>query len=318
MDGQAQPLDIRVAVSGGLELRVLRWEPDLSTEGAANTHAGGGVRRDTMSDAPPYLLVHGLASNARLWDGVARGLAGAGRRSAAVDLRGHGRSDKPDSGYDFATVSADLHDLVAALGFDRPVLAGQSWGGGVVLDFAVRYPESTRGVVLVDGGLTDLRDGFSSWDECWARLAPPELIGLPYADIEGYFRRNHADWAAEGIEGSLANFEVRPDGTIAPWLTRERHKAILAAMWDQRTAELWNSLRVPALIVPVDGGPGGWTDGKRAAAAAAESAMLASGTPVAVHWFEGDHDVHAQHPEELAAAILEAEQEGLFGPVKVR
>ena len=39
-----------------------------------------------------YLLVHGLASNARLWDGVARRLAGAGHAVAAVDLRGHGRS----------------------------------------------------------------------------------------------------------------------------------------------------------------------------------------------------------------------------------
>jgi len=46
----------------------------------------------------PFVLVHGLASNARLWDGVARRLAGAGHSSAAVDLRGHGRSDKPDTG----------------------------------------------------------------------------------------------------------------------------------------------------------------------------------------------------------------------------
>jgi pimeloyl-ACP methyl ester carboxylesterase len=280
--------------------------------------ANGAENLSPGADAPQYLLVHGLASNARLWDGVARRLARAGRSSAAVDLRGHGRSDKPDSGYDFASISSDLHDLVVALGFDRPVLAGQSWGAGVVLDFAVRHPESTRAIVLVDGGLNDLHDGFPTFDACWERLAPPKLIGLPFTDIQGYFRANHSDWPAAGIEGSLANFEVRSDGTIAPWLTRERHKTILAAMWDQRTAELWRNLRVPALIAPVDGGGGDWTAAKRAGVAAAESAMAASGVPVLVHWFEGDHDIHAQHPEVLTAAILEAERDGFFGPVKVR
>ena len=146
--------------------------------------------------------------------------------------------------------------MLGALGpdFAQPILAGQSWGASVALDFAVRFPGLTSGIVLVDGGLTDLRDGFPSWEKCWDRLAPPRLIGLPLATIQGYFHDNHPDWPEEGIEGSLANFEVRPDGTIAPWLSRQRHRAILRAMWQQRTGDLWRSLRVPALIVPVDGG----------------------------------------------------------------
>ena len=164
----------------------------------------------------PFLLVHGLASNARLWDGVAPRLAAAGHRAAAVDLRGHGRSDKPDGGYDFATISEDLRALIAALGFDRPVLVGQSWGAGVVLDFGVRHPGLTRGLVLVDGGLTDLRDAFPTWEICWQRLAPPQLVGLPLSDVEGYFRQNHADWPSEGLEASLANFEIRPDPDDRP------------------------------------------------------------------------------------------------------
>jgi len=303
VDEQAQVRDERAVVGDGLELRVLRWEPG---DGA---HAAGG---DDIAAAAPFLLVHGLASNARLWDGVARRLAEAGRRSVAVDLRGHGRSGKPDGGYDFAAISEDLRALIAATGLDRPILAGQSWGAGVVLDFGVRHPDSTRGIVLVDGGLTDLRDAFPSWEVCWARLAPPQLVGLPLMDVQGYFHLNHSDWPAEGIEGSLANFEVRADGTIAPWLTRERHKAILQAMWEQRIGELWARLRVPALIVPVDGGESDWTAAKRAGASAAESALAASGVPVRVRWFEGDHDIHAQRPAELAAAMLDAERDGLF------
>jgi pimeloyl-ACP methyl ester carboxylesterase len=301
IERKVEPADERIELPGGLRLRVLRW-----ISGSDGSQADGTV-------GPPFLLVHGLASNARLWDGVARRLAEAGRTAVAVDLRGHGRSDKPDDGYDFATISGDLRSLVQAIGLERPIVAGQSWGAGVVLDLAVRYPEMVRGIVLVDGGLTDMQDSFPSWEVCWERLAPPQLAGIPLATVEGYFRTNHADWPEEGIEGSLGNFEIRPDRTISPWLSREHHRAILRAMWEQRTAEQWRALRVPALIVPVDGGESDWTRGKRSGAEQAVSLMEGSGTPIAVRWFSGDHDIHAQHPAELTEAILDQERNGLFG-----
>jgi pimeloyl-ACP methyl ester carboxylesterase len=309
MKEKAIPVEERTGVAEGVELRVLRWEPIADTPAQAQTSA-----RTSRSAAPAYVLVHGLASNARLWDGVARRLAGAGRRSAAVDLRGHGRSDKPETGYDFETIAEDLRRLIGALGpgFERPILVGQSWGAGVVLDFAVRNPDLARGIVLVDGGLTDLRDAFPTWDICWDQLAPPQLVGMPLSSVEGYYRSAHSDWPEEGFEGSLGNFEVRPDQTIAPWLSREHHRAILESMLGQRTADLWGRLRVPALIVPVDGGESDWTKAKRAGAEAALTATGAAGVPVRVRWFEGDHDIHAQHPAELAEAILSAERAGLF------
>ena len=299
MSEQIRPLDQRIRVSDGVDLRVLRW---------------GSASGSPARPEPPFLLVHGLASNARLWDGVARRLAEAGRLAAAVDLRGHGPSDRPDSGYDFATMAEDLRALIDALGpgFERPILVGQSWGGGVVLDFAVRHPDLTRGIVLVDGGLTDLRDAFPTWEICWDRLAPPQLVGMPLSSVEGYFRSAHADWPKEGFEGSLGNFEIREDRTIAPWLSRDHHKAILEAMWGQRTAELWRSLRVPALIVPVDGGESDWTNAKRAGAEAALAAAEAAGVPARLAWFKGDHDIHAQQPAELTEAILAADRDGLF------
>jgi pimeloyl-ACP methyl ester carboxylesterase len=330
VNGRIEPTDERIKVAEGVELRILRWDPAGQAPGAGDAaQVGTGGHSESAGHSAsghsassrrlPYLLVHGLASNARLWDGVARRLAEAGTRSAAVDLRGHGQSDKPDGGYHFETISKDLRALIAALGpeFDRPVIAGQSWGAGVVLDFAVRYPELTRGIVLVDGGLNDLRDGFPTWEICWERLAPPPLIGTPLSSVEGYFHSAHADWPEEGFEGSLANFEIRPDRTIAPWLTRERHKMILESMWNQRTAELWGALRVPALIVPVDGGEGDWTKAKRAGAEAAEAAGLSAGTPIRVQWFKGDHDIHAQHPAELTEVLLSAERDGFFAGAKV-
>ena len=304
MSPRIEPVDGRIEVAGGLGLRILRWGPDGAAEASGALEERGA----------PYLLVHGLASNARLWDGVARRLAQAGRQSVAVDLRGHGHSDKPDAGYDFATITEDLRRLVAALGpdFERPIMVGQSWGASVVLDFAVRHPDLTRGIVLVDGGLTDLRDAFLTWEVCWDRLAPPPLVGMPLSSIEGYFHSAHADWPEEGFEGSLGNFEIRPDRTIAPWLSRERHKAILEAMYGHRTPELWAALQVPALIVPVDGGESDWTKAKRAGVEVALAATAATGVPARTAWFKGDHDIHAQHPVELAEAILSADRDGLF------
>jgi pimeloyl-ACP methyl ester carboxylesterase len=299
-----EPVDERIRVAAGIELRVLRWQPPLDS----GTVAASGA---------PFLLVHGLASNARLWDGVARRLASAGHSAVAVDLRGHGHSDKPESGYDFATIVEDMRALIGALGlgFERPILVGQSWGASVVLEFAVRHADMTRGIVLVDGGLTDLRGAFPTWEICWDRLAPPQLVGLPLSSVEDYFHSTHADWPEEGFEGSLGNFEIRPDRTIAPWLSRDHHRAILQAMWNQRTADLWLSLRVPALIVPVDGGENDWTSSKRAGSEAALAAVGPAGPAVRVRWFKGDHDIHAQHPAELTEAILAADGEGLFSGV---
>jgi len=89
---------------------------------------GDGVSLNTVHHAgeksPPFVLVHGLASNARLWDEVAARLGAAGHPSYAVDLRGHGDSDLPDDGYDTATAAADLATVISALGLERPIVAG--------------------------------------------------------------------------------------------------------------------------------------------------------------------------------------------------
>ena len=115
-----------IEVATGVELAVDAWSP-ASAEG------------------PPFVLVHGLASNARLWDGVAAALVASGHHAYTVDLRGHGRSSKPDGPYDVPTVAADLASLIATLGLDRPVVAGQSWGGNVVLELAARHPDAVGG-----------------------------------------------------------------------------------------------------------------------------------------------------------------------------
>jgi pimeloyl-ACP methyl ester carboxylesterase len=94
--------------------------------------------------------------------------------------------------------------VIDRLGLDRPVVAGQSWGGNVAVELAWRHPAIVRGIVCVDGGWLEPSRVFPDWDACAAALAPPRLIGRPLAEIEGYVRSGHPDWPETGILGALA------------------------------------------------------------------------------------------------------------------
>lgn len=256
---------------------------------------------------PPILCVHGLASNARMWDGMAAELSTRGFEVAAVDQRGHGQSSKPDDGYDFSTLVEDLLKLIDELAFERPLVVGQSWGANVVLELGRRHPERVRGVVCVDGGFIELSKHFPTWDDCVAKMTPPALIGTPAARMEQFMRQANADWPEAGIQGALANFEVRDDGTIAPWLTLDRHLQILRHLYDHRPSQGYAEIDVPVLLTPADSAAV-WSDKKVAIEEAA--ALLRRGR---VRWFApAHHDIHAQKPVELADAIHEALKDGFF------
>lgn len=268
------------------------------------------VERGPVAGAPgarrPILLVHGLASNARLWDGVAAHLAAEGHPVVAVDQRGHGRSDTPDHGYDMATVTSDLVALIAALGWARPVVAGQSWGGNVVLELAARHPHSVAAVAAVDGGFIELSRRFPTWEACAAALRPPHLEGTPALRMEQWMREAHSDWPEEGIRGALANFEVRADGTIRPWLTLDRHMAILRELYAHRPLQSAPRIVCPALLIPADTGDVAWTHDKEEAVAD----LLTALPDGRVHWFRpAHHDVHAQHPAAVAEVLARLAEE---------
>jgi len=273
---------IRVPVADGVELACDRFPP-----------------RPGTVPGPAFVLVHGLASNARLWDGVAGRLTALGHPVVTVDLRGHGRSSRPDGPYDIPTVAADLAEAIRALDLDRPVVAGQSWGGNVVLQLAADHPSLVRGIACVDGGWLEPSREFKDWDACLAALAPPRLVGRPLRDVEGYLRSSHGGWPEAGIRGFLGNFEVRPDGTVAPWLSYEHHVDVLHGLWQHRPSELYAALRVPVLLLPADTDQAAWTERKREAVARAAAAI----PRCRVRWFTGDHDIHAQRPDEVGDVL---------------
>lgn len=276
----------------------------------------GGLRVQTHQwpgEKRPFVLVHGLSSNLETWAAVARALAAAGHRVITLNQRGHGRSDKPQSGYDFATISEDLHRLLDLLELDAPILAGQSWGGNVMLDFAARFPGRAHAFAFVDGGVLDLQsDAENNWERVSVDLRPPELAGIPRSTLEGYVRNHHPEWSDEGVEATLGNFETLADGSVRPWLSLDRHMLILRALWEQRPAELYHRVCDPVLICMADEGAGSaWTVAKhRMVQAALELLPRAE-----AHWFhETAHDIHVHRPQELAALFLTTLALGIWVP----
>lgn len=264
-----------------------------------------GVRLAVRDWAPssagrPFLLVHGLASNARLWDGVARRLAAAGHRAISVDQRGHGLSDAPAGGYDTDTCADDLAALVDVLDLGRPVVAGQSWGGNVVLSLAARHPGVPAAVACVDGGWLRPRDRFATFEECWAVLEPPRFDGRRFADLVTAIRVGRSGWSAEAQDGMLANLIETADGGVRARLDREHHRSIVRSLFDADPERLYPAVRVPVSLLPAFDAT---TDPDRAKVVKRALALLPD---AGVHWYPGaDHDVHAQQPDAVAEDLLD-------------
>lgn len=279
--------------ANGLRFRLLRWGPQPATR--------------------PVLLLHGLASNARIWELVAPALAEVGLTCFAPDLRGHGRTDKPEGDYSHDTLAEDVLRLSQALGAERPILIGHSWGAAICLRFAARYPEgpgSPAAIVLVDGGMAQLNAyPGATWETIRDLFAPPRLAGTTLEDFRARLAHPARRWRPDdqANEVILANFEIGVDHTIRPHLTFERHMQIVRAIWDFQTHRQFEDVRCPVLMIPARP-PQPWDPQEAAYVALKEQGVARAQATIAslqVHWMdETVHDVPLHRPRELANQIL--------------
>ena len=221
--------------------------------------------------------------------------------------------DAPDFGYDLATFASDLVAAVEGLhlrrGSGRPILAGHSLGAMVILEALEKAPGLAGGAVLVEGGLVDASVQFASLDECLARLKLTPVGGMLRARVEGYLRATYPGWSDERLVGTMAAFEVQPDGTVRWRLTAPRFESLIRSMWAQHASEAWPLVTVAMLVVAADTGDEAWTEQKRSAAAAAERTLPRA----RVRWLTGDHDIHASRPAEVAELMLQGVADGFLG-----
>ena len=90
----------------------------------------------------PVVLVHGWPVSHEMWEYQVNALLNAGYRCITYDRRGFGQSDKPWTGYDYNTLTDDLHELIITLDLRDVVLVGFSMGGGEVARYLGRYGSS--------------------------------------------------------------------------------------------------------------------------------------------------------------------------------
>lgn len=267
-----------------------------------------GIRlayRDWGGEGPPVVLLHGLASNSRIWDWTAPLLARTAR-VVAIDQRGHGLSDKPGE-YSFDSVAGDVLAAVKALNLDRPVVVGHSWGGSVALAFATAQTEKAHGIVMVDGGFMEL-SRHTTWEQAEKQMMPPEIDGAPVDRFMDAMRHwpNVSDlWSDELGEMILSNLEVR-DGKIYRRLPITDHMKIAKAIYDLPTSDLLASLAVPGLAISCEREPAtgerDWVEYRRRGLERLREA--APGLRVVV-MEDTIHDVPIQKPHELAALITD-------------
>jgi pimeloyl-ACP methyl ester carboxylesterase len=200
---------------------------------------------DYQGTGPTLLLMPGLTANAHSFDGlVAKGLAAA-VRLLAVDLRGRGLSDKPETGYTLAEHATDIIGLLDQLGLDKVILGGHSYGGLLGMYMADRYPERVEKLLVIDAAAEMHPDT--------RRLIQPaiERLGKPVSSWQTYLAAVKVmpffyHWWDPLIERYFqADVEARPDGTV---ISRSKPEAIVEAV-EYVLAEAWQD-KLPQITQP--------------------------------------------------------------------
>jgi pimeloyl-ACP methyl ester carboxylesterase len=267
----------------------------------------------------PVLLLHGLASNARIWQALAPDLVSAGLVPIAPDARGHGLTDKPGGSYGLERFLRDLAAFIDAAHLERPVLVGHSWGGMLALEYAARYSFGARApakLVLVDGGFTQMDQiPGATWEQTRQRLTPPKLAGTSVESFLSMLAHPSQKWQLhdQAVQAILANFEISTDELIYPRLSLEHHMEILRSIWEFQTYERFARLRCPVLIVsasppgPLDADDQVHLELKQQGISKAQAIIK----DLRVRWMEDTiHDIPLQRPTELARLIVDFSAQG--------
>jgi pimeloyl-ACP methyl ester carboxylesterase len=107
----------------------------------------------TTGRAPPVLLIHGWCCDHRHMAPLAEHFARQGHAVVSLDLRGHGRSDKPQQAYPIGAFADDVAWCCRELQLEKPVLIGHSMGGIVAYEVAARAPQLPGAIVMLDSAV---------------------------------------------------------------------------------------------------------------------------------------------------------------------
>jgi pimeloyl-ACP methyl ester carboxylesterase len=164
----------------------------------------------------PFILCHGITDNGRCMLRLAEYLAPR-HDVIMVDARGHGQSDRPETGYSADHHADDLYALIQALGLEKPILYGHSMGARTVSRLAAKYPDLPRAVVLEDPVYiiplteTEIEEG-----RLWLEQMPNEIQrwkSLSEAErLQMAEEAGHPDWREiDKLEWARSKAQVSPN-----------------------------------------------------------------------------------------------------------
>ena len=107
---------------------------------------GVTINYRTVGKGEDVVFIHGLGANCAFWHLNVLLPLGRKYRVTVYDLRGHGYSTMPSSGYTSEDMADDLHHLINHLGIKKAHLIGHSLGGVIALHYAALYPERVSSI----------------------------------------------------------------------------------------------------------------------------------------------------------------------------
>ena len=280
----------------GVKLHYLEWKPESDPE-----------------RMPPLVLLHGLSSNARYWERLARRIPQ--RRLVALDQRGHGLSGQPPyapafpGGYAMDQLLLDVAFLISNLGLLHPVVVGHSWGATVALELVGTHPGLASGLVFIDGPVQSASNLFS-WDEAQTLMQPPLPRFASFVEAVSQSRRDFEGTWDQDLE-PFVEARIVPDGdALVLTLTAPVRLELLRGLYESQPDLLWPHVNVPTAALLARHGPARVSRSREVGAE--RLALLAPN--VDVLWFESPHDIPLFMPSEVASAVEEVAARAIGSP----
>jgi pimeloyl-ACP methyl ester carboxylesterase len=295
-----QPDSLVVTVDTGDRLHYLDW----------------GRPTSDREPLPPLLLVHGLQGTAWAWAPISRRLR-ARTHVLAVDLRGHGLSDSPRSGYDLESLAYDALTVLSANGYgadlDGPpaVVAGHGLGAMVAASMALVRPASIAGVAFVEGGWEDLAEATELTAADYQRTLgdPPEVLASMAAYLADRREFDPTTWDADQERAARAAVDEKHAGHVTSVVRAHALRGAVEAMFEYRPRAILSQIAVPVLVAVAESGAADdeTIRERRLALDDVIRAREAAGLPAPdVRTFSGaGHNLMRYRPDELSSALLE-------------
>ena len=240
--------------------------------------------REWPRDAPPLVLLHGMSGDWQGWLPVVPVLA-ARYRLYAPDLRGHGTSSKPESGYTLDEYVADFLALLDALALPPAPVVAHSFGGAVAWLAARQRPDRFTRLVLED---TPLDAVPAAVDFLRGSLA---LSRQPAEAVVAHYRQRYPNWSAEQVQARTAMFRQTSPGVFAGILAEVEAEPPIGERLPQ--------LDLPLLFVRGDERAGGMVP-----LDAAERFMQRAPHGRLVNIEGAGHTIHVEVPERFLSVVL--------------